>query len=324
MPKVELFEAAALDFQAYADFQKESFRDLLGRSGVSDSFMTPAYYRWKYHTTAGMGRIANISEDSKIISSSAMIPFLIQTGNEVLKGWQCLDVATLPQARGKGYFLSTLKSLMGSVGEDDVFFAFPNASSIPSFMKLGCLENEIIPTWVAPFILPVGRGSNKISIVTTFSPKLDIFLKKNTYSRALLLARSVEYLDWRYVRHPNNNYTIFEYSQNKDIAGFSVVRKARAMGRDIILIMELWALDKTVEISLLKRITAWAAEQKEKMIVMMNSSLSLISALSALFFPVPSFFLPKKQVLVVHANASQTKPMIHKQWKIQTGDWDVF
>ena len=324
MPKIELLEATSLDFEAYADFQKEAFRDLLGHSGVSDSFMTPSYYRWKYHTLAGMGRIARISESGKIISSSAMIPFLIRAGNEVFKGWQCLDVATLLQARKKGYFLSTLKTLMGSVGQKEVFFAFPNASSIPSFMKLGCLENEIIATWVSPFVFPGNRGFSNIKIVGTFSHQLDIFLKKQSCSRAPVLSRSVGYLDWRYVEHPNNKYTIFEYGQNEDIAGFAVVRKAHAMGKDIILIMELWGSHRAVEVSLLRHITVWAAEQKEKMIVMMNSSISLVSALRALFFPVPTFLLPKRQVLVVHTNASQARPTINKKWKVQTGDWDVF
>ncbi len=324
MPEIELLEANSLDFEAYADFQKKAFHDLLGHSGVSDSFMTPAYYRWKYHTPAGIGRIASISDDNGMISSSAMIPFLMHVGDKVFNGWQCLDVATLPRARKRGYFLATLKALMGSVEKEEVFFAFPNSSSIPSFIKLGCFENGLITTWVRPFVFPCNKKTGKIKIVVTFSPQLDIFLNKQAHADGPALARSVGYLDWRYVKHPNNKYTIFEYRQNGDIAGFAVIRKAHAMGKDIILIMELFGLSHTIETALLRYINAWAAEQKENMIVMMNSSISLVSSLRALFFPVPTFLLPKRQVLVVGASSALSKSIINKKWKVQTGDWDVF
>jgi hypothetical protein len=161
-PTVVILDAADIDYAAYADFQKRAYRDLLARRGASDAHMTPEYYRWKYHPPDGAARVAQVVESGRTLSSSAMLPLRLSFERRSTIGWHCLDVGTVPEARGKGLFLATLRSLIETVGRDELFFAFPNEASIVSFLKLGCTENGILPTWVAPCIRPVAKRHDDI------------------------------------------------------------------------------------------------------------------------------------------------------------------
>ena len=51
--------------------------------------------------------------------------------------------------------------------------------------------------------------------------------------------------------------------------------------------------------------------------------LSLAKALRKLLAPIPSFLLPKRQVLVVRSGAADA-PSSAPRWSLSTGDWDVF
>ncbi|MBI5873604.1 MAG: GNAT family N-acetyltransferase [Candidatus Omnitrophica bacterium] len=323
MTKVELIQASRIDYQAYATFQREAYRDHLARTGATDSHMTPEFYRWKYHTPAGEGRIAVVKEGDTIISSSAMAPFRIHANNSTLIGWHCLDVATLPQARKKGLFFSTLEALKESVGSDEIFFAFPNSNSIQSFLKLDCQENVILTTWIAPFVNLSKRLFNEIKETKEFGPKHDIFIKE-FLPDGPILERSSGYLNWRYASHPNNKYVFFSYEQKDHCLGFAVARKAHVMGRDLVLVMELWGRRHCVEVSLLKHIAAWTINEGKKMMAMMSTTIPLFFAIQACFFPVPSFLLPKRQILVLDIKSHEQEKLMKKRWMIQTGDWDVF
>lgn len=323
MARIEVVEATDLDYEAYSRFQKEAFRGLLDRSGVSDSFMTSEFYHWKYHTPVGYGRIARVLEGTEVISSSAMMPLRICDGDMSVIGWQCLDVATIPRARRKGHFFSTLKALVGSLEPNEIFFAFPNSSAISAFTKLGCRENVLLTTWINPFAFVSKREYDKIREVERFGSEEDILAKKLRESGPLL-DHSLDYLDWRYFNHPNNKYTFFVHEDGDSHTGFAVVRKTHVMNKDIVLVMELWGLNRLVEIRLLRHVAAWSIVQGQSTIVMMNAGISFGEGFSAAFLPLPSILLSKRQVLVVYTTGQKAKSMIEKKWKVQTGDWDVF
>ena len=63
-----------IDFDAYARLQRASFAGLLDRSGVSDDFMSPEYYRWKYRPPAGPARVAIVFENGEMMASTGMLP----------------------------------------------------------------------------------------------------------------------------------------------------------------------------------------------------------------------------------------------------------
>ncbi|MFH1691113.1 MAG: hypothetical protein ABIC68_00875 [Candidatus Omnitrophota bacterium] len=320
---INVVDARKLDYEKYADFQKEAYKDLLAVRGASDAFMVPGFYRWKYATPFGYAKIAQVVEGEKVVSSSAMIPLRIWDKEDCFTGWQCLDVATLPEARRKGYFLATLKELVKCVPRNEIFYAFPNEKSIPSFLKLNCSENVLLTTWVNPLAMITRRKYQEIVEISEFNGNCDR-LANELARKGLMLDRSAAFLNWRYFQHPNNSYVCFSYVRNEMCLGLAIVRKAHILSRNIVLVMELLAADDAIKTRLLRHVAAWTIDQKENTIAMMNSAFSLKSGLMAGFFPVPSLFLPKRQILVVYSADLQGRDILRKNWSIQTGDWDVF
>lgn len=321
-PVVEIQRASDIDFQAYAAFQKEAYRDLLDRSKATDIGMTPEFYRWKYHSPDGQARIAWVTQGEETLSSSAMLPLRISYKGKSVIGWHCVDVATLPKVRRKGYLLATLRELMETVPPGDVFFAFPNSGSIGSFLRLGCVEDVILTTWINLMIPLIRKRSERIERVDGFGPHHDI-LESRVKTEAPHVDRRPDYLNWRYTDHPHNRYVSFVY-ENDGCEGICVVRKARVMGRDLALVMEIYGSTARIQAALVSHAADWAHSEGVGMMALMSTSLPLRTALRTLFAPVPTFLLPKRQVLVLHGAKKTPASLMRETWALQTGDWDVF
>lgn len=321
-PSVDLRDASDLDLEEYAAFQRRAYRDLLARRGASDAHMTAAFYRWKYQPPIGSARIARVVADGRTLSSSAMLPLELSIDGRRLTGWHALDVGTVPEARGRGLFLATLRSLVDSVPDGDVFFAFPNEASIPSFRKLGCIENTILTTWIGPVFRPVARSCSGISRVDRFGLEHEALAAYLDPRRPCVIRRP-DYLNWRYTDHPLNDYTAF-VAGAKPTNGFCVVRRARVMGRDLALVMELAGISGGTQRALLAHAASWARSEGLRLMAMMSTTVPAIASLRSMLAPVPSRLLPKRQVLVIRGKTENRASSAAPRWSLSTGDWDVF
>jgi hypothetical protein len=324
MPKqtVEIQQASEIDYSAYAAFQRDAYRDLLDRTKASDAHMTPEFYRWKYRTPDGMARIASVTQEGETLSSSAMLPLRVRYGGETAIGWHCVDVATLPKARRRGLFLATLRTLTETIPSGDLLFAFPNSGSIVSFLKLGCVENGVLTTWISPTARLVKKRNDSIVTIDEFGTEHGLPGDRTEIGKPMLDRHSA-YLNWRYTNHPNNRYVSFAYMDD-GCEGYCVVRDARVMGRKLALVMEVFGSSPRVETALLRHAADWASSAGTGTMVLMNSSLPLSTAVRVLFVPVPSVLLPKRQVLVLLGTGGLPASLMGRRWALQTGDWDVF
>jgi hypothetical protein len=320
-PTVELVAAPDLDAEAYSRFQRASFRDLLTRSGVSDAHMTPELYRWKYDPPAGPGRVAVIRDGEEILSSSAMLPLRVSFAGTTTIGWHCVDVATLPEVRRRGYLQATLRALRDSVPATDILFAFPNAGSIGAFLKLGFREHGVVTTWTNPWVRVIARRHPRIEPVDRFEPLRDVVVRGTNFGR-VQIDRSTRYLDWRYTGHPFNRYVSFAL-RDRDRLGVIVVRRASVRNREVVVVMEILGTDTGVRSALLRHAAAWGCTRGIGMMVVMDTGMPVIAAIRSMLAAVPSFLLPKRQVLVV-AGGRQNTELSARKWSVQTGDWDVF
>lgn len=325
MVSVKILQVGDLDLERYARLQREAFQDILAASGVSDHFMTPEYYKWKYYPPAGPAKIAVVIEDNAMVSSNAILPFQLAYGDKTVIGWQSCDSATLPQARGKSHHTRCLISLKEELKDNEVCFGFPNKNSIHNFRKLGFKNETIVTTWINVFHGLFRKANlDQIEEIHSFGHEQDVLSAKLVPLGGPMVVRDSSYLNWRYHQHPAFQYVSFGHRENGKQKGFIVLRLARLYRVCFVLIMELWGLNTKVEHILLERGKAWALERRTRGLAMMNSTFPIRTGLRSGFVPVPSIVLPKKQVLVQFANESFAQDITRLSWRVQCGDWDAF
>ncbi len=210
--KVEVIEASALDVEAYCRLQRAAFAELLAQRGVSDDFITPEFFRWKYRPPTGDARVAIVREGDRIVASNAMYPVTIHSRSSWLRGWQSCDTATAPENRRQGHFSTCLRALVPALGEDEVFFGFPNQSSMRGFLKLGWTENALVTTWVTPLPVPSQGSTGRVSEVARFDAGVDDLRDRLGAEASAILDRGAAYLNWRYTAHPFARYSLFEHT----------------------------------------------------------------------------------------------------------------
>jgi len=321
-PAVAIQQASEIDYESYAAFQREAYRDLLARTKATDAHMTPEFYRWKYHSPDGAARIAKVIQGDDTLSSSAMLPLRVSFGGRSVIGWHCMDVATLPRARRRGFLLATLRTLMQAIPPSDILFAFPNAGSIGSFLKLDCVENVILTTRINPSVWLCRKKNEEVEEVDEFGPEHDVF-ERRVKIRKPFVDRRPDYFNWRYTNHPNNKYVSFFYRSSQG-EGICVVRQARVMDRNLALVMEIFGSSPDIQTALLSHAADWAHSAGIGMMVLMSTSLPLSTSLKTCHAPVPSILLPKRQVLVVRGTGEFPASLMKNRWDLRTGDWDVF
>lgn len=325
MSELVLLDADSLDYAAFVRLQKEAFNALLTKLKASDAYMTPEYFAWKLHPPLRTALITVIREGSEYIASNVMVPVVLTRSSETITGWQSGDSATAPAARGKGYFLKCQNRLREAMGDDELFYGFPNKTSAPGLAKLGWKERGVVTIWISPLPLVTRRRSTRVGEIDRFDERQDELARRLSARPHVMTERSAAYLDWRYRRHPLNRYTLLALREGDRHDGFAVLRTADVMGRRMALVMELWALDRRGERALLRHAAGWAVEQGVGFMVAFDTALPLASGLGGGLVPVPHRLLPKRQVLMVQPKPGEPpRRFMAAPWRVQMGDWDVF
>lgn len=322
MTDFELVDADHLDYDAFTTLQKEAYASLLTKLKVSNTYMNPEFYKWKFHPPMGNAKIVLVREGTQIVSTNTMIPVDMRLGNMMITGWQACDAATKNGYRGKGYSSGCLHTLSQTLKTNEVLFLFPNENSVRYVEDRGFLNKGIIATWVHPSFMKK-NGSPNVTKITCFDKNQNRLAQQLIDHNKATISRSAEYLNWRYCTHPITKYDCFVYKVEDEPQGFCVIRKAEVMGHSMTVVMELWGISVSVKKALLQSVAEWTFKQHIKWIVLQDNALTIFSGLRMGFLYVPTWFVPKKQVLMVFVSpGNMSKKVKNHAWWIQSGDWD--
>jgi hypothetical protein len=321
MVTVKVFTATDLDFDAHSALLRAAFQDLLSRAGMSTASMTPVYYQWKYRPPAGEARIAAVFKNGRMVAANSMIPLILRFGHLLYRTWQSCDTATHPEARGQGHFTRCLRSLQETIDPAEIFFGFPNQASTAGFKKIGWEKKQEIPTWLGLSALAV--ESQKTHSVSAFDSRMDAVWKRSFLWDRPGLDRPAAYLNWRYAENPCFRYSCFVCPDQLEF-GFLVLRLTEHRGIRIGLIMELWATTPRLAVKLSGQARYWARRNRAPLVMALDNGRSLLGAMGSLFFPVPPFVLPKRQIIMGCTVDTRSQTIFDLPWKVQLGDWDGF
>jgi hypothetical protein len=319
-------EPKALDFDVLEELQQIAFSQIIAKTGTGYLFTAP-YYRWKYSAPAGDAKVALIYDDADLVAINAMYPLDLLVQGERIRAWQSCDTAIHPRSRLKGYFVQCINALKEKIGDEAVFFGYPNHTSKPGLAKCGWTHHSNVRTWIR--LLPSIKMTEFrfIEPIEHFATEHDIFFKEfaTVHHKKVMLERSSTYMNWRYKYHPFHQYEIFGWYESNYLQGIIVLRKAKISGRELAIVMEVLAFSASVERQLLAFAASWGKAHQARFTLVLNNTTHITTGMLSAYVPVPMWMLPKRQILMgtttdnARANLAWSMP-----WYIQIGDWDGF
>lgn len=324
MINISVVGPEALDFGDLVKLQREAFAKIIGQTGT-DYLFDEAYYRWKYHPPTGNAKIALLQDGVGLVSANSMYPLDILADGARILGWQSCDTATHPRGRGKGYFMKCLGSLKAVLEPENLFFGFPNRSSMRGFVKLGWTHHGDVRTWARALPGRKTAGFLAIEPIDNFTAEQDAFSGEIAAQGGAMLDRGSAYMNWRYRQHPFHQYGVFGWREAGRLLGVIVLRRVKITGRELAIVMETLALLPHVERGMLSFAAGWAREHGAAYTLVLNNTTQTINGILSAYVPVPMWVLPKRQVLMGAAmSGSRAQAAWRMPWRVQIGDWDVF
>jgi GNAT superfamily N-acetyltransferase len=321
MTDVTIVGARDLDLDEYVDLQVATFRAHLEKYQIQPDFMNSGLYAWKYSPPAGPGKLAVAREGGALLAAVAVLPLWIGSDGDRCVLWRAVDIATRPEARGKGLFAKLLSALGEDLAHDEVLGSFPNANSTPGFKKIGAEDAGEAPTW-ARLVLPgfpaAGHDATRVSDFSACDPTTlhGLMVKPGVSS----FVRDVEYLDWRYARHPDHSYHMHFVDEGAGGSGLIVFRETETYGRRMVLILEWWASSGAHAARMLRAATDYCRREAVRYIVTVSNTLGIPAGLRFQLIRVPAFVSPKRQILWGVPRGEVAERIFARPWSLQMGD----
>ncbi len=232
--------------------------------GETSSKKTEEVWRYKHvDNPFGKSLVLVAEEDFKIIGVRAFMRWQWQQGEQIYSALRAVDTATHPDHQGKGIFKKlTLKALeIGKQHGDDFVFNTPNNQSMPGYLKMGWkevgkLKIHLVPVnpmhWKKkPIISENSVNTNEIDNASL----LNIWNAKLKSSGKLYTPKKINYLNWRYVNNPLQQYKVLA-SNDLFIAGYV---KKQSRFRELRISELVYSPGFSIK-SIKKTIRIWAKE----------------------------------------------------------------
>ena len=217
------------------------------------------WWKWMYmNNPAGDSRIWVADHDGKIVGQYPLILVNMKIEKEIIKGSQNIDLMTHPDYRHQGIFFTLEKKALNEASKEgiNVTYGFPNKAAYPGHFKLGWFDVCPLQVMIKPFNLenafkryiknkfslkictiigkliinlfyrakkPPEVNGLTITKIESFDGRIDDFWMEFSKDYDILVARTEEYLNWRYVNPPNADYTIYLAEKDEKICGYMVL-----------------------------------------------------------------------------------------------------
>jgi len=223
---------------------------------------------WQFLQNTPQKCFVNIAFDEKMKKTAAIyatscVQFKVE--NEIYIGTQSLDTITDIDYRGQGLFTKLAKGIFQNAEKEEIVlvYGFPNGNSIHGFKKH--LDWEVldpVPFLIKP--LKTKYFTNKINVLRflpninlsyskfkknknfsifekkSFPKEVNIIWERFSNKFNVAVVRNEEYLNWRYLKKPNEDYHIAHcYNVDNKYIGFIVFAIKEKHNGKIGYIMEL-------------------------------------------------------------------------------------
>lgn len=231
-----------LKIDIFHENNREDVFELFHR--VHGKKMTNQFWDWRFNDNKDGSIRYLMWNDDKLIGNYVLHPISIKIGNTIEKVLFSMDTFTHPEYRGKGVFVKLANFSYKKAAELGyrLIIGFPNKNSNKIFFeKLGWKNLGQIIEYNKK-IMGKSQTPDKVRCRITKLSKLDYRINKiwKTYEheRRFLVARTKDYLNWRFFQHPKQKflnqpeteYFFFLIEDNNDQAYFILKNHANEKG----------------------------------------------------------------------------------------------
>lgn len=201
----------------------------LMQSCYPDYLYNQNYFQWQYlDNPTGEAKIFLAAVNGRVIGQYVLVPHLL----EDYRLWRVQDVMIHPHYRKQGIFYELMD--FACKGQhwtsQDLFWAFPNESSFPFFLKQGFSIHSKVCFWELTSSSRAPELSyTQTEAYATCIPQKDFsfvdsifFTERNDY---VCINKSASFLTWRYLQKPLTQYEIFSIEENECAIGYLVLKK---------------------------------------------------------------------------------------------------
>jgi N-acetylglutamate synthase-like GNAT family acetyltransferase len=254
-----------LIFRRFEENDLDSLLSLL--RSTFNGYPSKQIWDWKYAKNPHGFPVIWVAEDKgRIIGCYILNPVKLRIGQALVMGAQSVDAAVDDAYRGGGIFKKLAVGAINQATKDGVSFvyAFPTEIACKGQVRIGYHPILIIPKMFKIFRLSslmkrkiffdgsfiqkslnmidafqrirIAKISNKfvnglkVRVIQDFDVRFEAFWQKIwRENSSLLVERDLSYLNWRYMKHPEKNYTTYVCEKNGEIDGYIVVEVEKSV-----------------------------------------------------------------------------------------------
>ncbi len=195
-----------------------------------DRLLTEAYSRWLYADNPfGLARMVKVTEGGRWAGFMAMIPVELARKGVSLRAYYVVNVLVDPKHQGKNLFSKMISAAKQAMAEEDfALMGHPNDMALKMWQRGRMHFHESLrPSLVLPRLW---GGGLKVSQVRSPRELPAIFPALTELAKASdrwAVVVTAEYLDWRFLRHPNNVYRMQRIDAHGVPVGVQVCKRVR-------------------------------------------------------------------------------------------------
>jgi len=215
------------------DYQRgDEYEILTFYKQVNEREMTLAHWKWKFAKNPfGKSVIKLMFDDKKLIGSYAVIPMNVQVQRNLVKAALSVNTMTHPNYERQGIFSYLAEEVYKKCLRESFGFVygFPNENSYHGFTrKLGWKDLGKMTTLEKKLGVPTLRETcrrDRIYPVEEFNERVNSLWNTTKDSYHVTVARTEEFLNWRFAEHPTEKYAKFILQDDsKQILGYLVLK----------------------------------------------------------------------------------------------------
>lgn len=289
--------------------------------------MDHAWWQWRFkNSPVGPSAIQLAWDEDVLAGHYAVVQAMLSVdGREVPSG---LDVTTMthPDYRGRGLFRTLARAAFERSAESGVamVWGFPNRNSHRGYIQdLSWRDIWEIPTlrWHIPEPFDVPTPSCALAEVHSFDERFDALWEEVKLSHYVMVRRDSNYLTWRYLANPTEQYRVLICQDTSGLLGYAVFKRYSS---ELQVVDLLTKDDAEIGRSLILEVARIAHQESlEAVSLWLNVANPLHRVLERLGFengaPITYF-----AGLILRTDVLDERVYDYRNWHLTMGDSDVY